>query len=117
MYREFNTTRMAPGKLRIVLPGGTGTVEIDTELHCADGASRVQVTVQSDTDRYGPAVDGRAYAVENDDSRPGVVFLTQQPLTRDPAPQQEETSPSMAGLSRMLGHLIDPKQLKREGQQ
>lgn len=68
--------RMKPGKLRILLPGRTGTIEIDTTLTRYDGAPRVRVDVTSDSDRYGPADDGKTYTVENGDPAPGVVFLT-----------------------------------------
>lgn len=61
---------------RIVLPGGIGTVEIETGLSTEDGKPRVRVDVESDTFRFGPASDGRSYVVENGD--PGVVFLTGQ---------------------------------------
>lgn len=76
MDREAHEYRMTPGTLRILLPGRTGTVEIDTELHRADGAPRIRVDVQSDAERYGPADDGLSYTVENGDPGPGVVFLT-----------------------------------------
>lgn len=76
MDREHHEYRMKPGTLRILLPGRTGTIEIDTELHRADGTPRVRVDVQSDTPRYGPADDGLSYTVENGDPGPGVVFLT-----------------------------------------
>jgi hypothetical protein len=62
--------------LRILLPGRTGTVEIDPTLTRADGAPRIRVDVASDADRYGPADDGLSYEVENGDPGPGVVFLT-----------------------------------------
>lgn len=62
--------------LRILLPGKTGTVEIDTTLTRTDGAPRIRVDVQSDAERYGPADDGLSYVVENGDAGPGVVFLT-----------------------------------------
>lgn len=78
MYRHHDTIRMKPGKVRILLPGRTGTVEINTELTDADGAPRIRVDVQSDTARYGPADDGLSYTVENGDPGPGVVFLTGQ---------------------------------------
>lgn len=45
------------------------------------------------------------------------LFHVKHSAEQQDTPPQEETSPSMAGLSRLLGHLIDPKQLKREGQQ
>jgi hypothetical protein len=64
--------------LRILLPGRTVTVEIDTTLSRAHGAPRIRVDVQSDAERYGPADDGHAYVVENGDRGPGVVFLTAQ---------------------------------------
>jgi hypothetical protein len=62
--------------LRILLPGRTGTVEIDATLTRADGAPRIRVDVQSDAERFGPADDGLSYTVENGDPGPGVVFLT-----------------------------------------
>lgn len=76
MNSEHHEYRMKPGTLRILLPGRTGTVEINTELHCADGAPRIRVDVQSDAPRFGSADDGLSYAVENGDPGPGVVFLT-----------------------------------------
>lgn len=62
--------------LRVVLPGGIGTVEIETGLTTEDGKPRVRVDVESDTPRFGPAFDGLLYTVENGDPGPGVVFLT-----------------------------------------
>lgn len=62
--------------LRVVLPGGAGIVEIETGLTTSDGAPRVRVDVQSDTDWFGVPPGGLAYTVENGDPGPGVVFLT-----------------------------------------
>lgn len=64
-----------PPVLRVILPGGTGTVEIETRLTDATGAPVVRVDVHSNTDRYGPATDGREYVVKNGDPGPGTVFL------------------------------------------
>ncbi len=77
---QYKVHRMAPDQaLRVLLPGGTGTVEILTHLTTADGKPRIRVDVRSDTDRYGPAVDGLSYVVETGEPGPGVVFLTGQP--------------------------------------
>lgn len=65
--------------LRVILPGGAGTVEIETGLTRADGAPRIRVDVQSDTQRYGLADGMLDYVVENGDPGPGVVFLTAEP--------------------------------------
>jgi hypothetical protein len=74
-----------PPVLRVILPGGVGTVEIETGLTTADGRPRVRVDVTSDTTRYGPATDGNSYAVTNGDPGPGVVFVTgEQPGQEQP---------------------------------
>lgn len=65
--------------VRIVLPGGIGMVDIQVGLTRSDGAPVARVDVTSDTDRYGPALDGRNYTVTNGDPGPGVVFLTGGP--------------------------------------
>ena len=63
-------------KVRILLPGCVGVVEIESGLATADGRPRIRVDVISDTPRFGPADDGLSYTVENGDPGPGVVFLT-----------------------------------------
>lgn len=62
--------------LRVILPGGAGVVEIETGLTTHDGAPRVRIDVESNTDRFGVPPGGLVYAVENGDPGPGVVFLT-----------------------------------------
>jgi hypothetical protein len=75
MGHHFDTTKlMRNERRRVILPDGIGTVEI-MPITRADGTPGYRVVVQSDTDRFGPAIDGRNYNVSNGDPGPGVVFL------------------------------------------
>lgn len=91
--------RMKRGTLRILLPGRTGAIEINTELSRADGAPRIRVDVTSDAERYGPADDGMNYTVENGYPGPGVVFLTgaRPDGWFDPAASPTSSSPASGG--------------------
>lgn len=77
MSNDDRVYHMRRGTLRVILPGGIGVIEIDTELHRADGAPRVRIDVTSDISHQDPADDGYSYIVEDGEPHhPGVVFLT-----------------------------------------
>jgi hypothetical protein len=93
--------------VRVILPDGAGTVEIDTSLTEQPGGNpRHRIDVVSDQPKYGRiARDGRTYVAEN--QRPGVVFLTGRPpegteRTPDPAPDMEAIEREVA-YKRMNG--------------
>lgn len=108
--------------LRVLLPGRTGMVEIDPTLTRADGAPRVRVDVTSDSDRYGPADDGRSYVVENGDPGPGVVFLTgtntakQYTVSGEMDPEREyiTEAQALACLEIVRAHVSPDAQLYRD---
>lgn len=62
--------------IRVVLPDGSGVVEIRTDLATADGRARMRVDVVSDFPCFGRDHKGRAWEVTGGDPGPGVVFLT-----------------------------------------
>lgn len=83
MNYHFDVLKMMRSeRRRVILPDGIGTVEIKP-ITRSDGSPGYRVDVQSDTDLYGPAENGRNYTVKNGDPGPGVVFLLGSEVSRE----------------------------------